>query len=92
MELFLMLSDGYVLCQGRKNPTGHLALVTVYCRCRLVYQYDWRGFLGPKKKTSVLLVFNPLCTEWSARSIRTLCTVRMYGYMEDCSDELLDAG
>jgi hypothetical protein len=27
---FLMISDGYVRCQRRKNPTGHLALVTVH--------------------------------------------------------------
>ncbi len=30
-------------------------------RCGLVYPYVWRGFVGAKKKTSlVLLVFNPL--------------------------------
>ncbi len=30
--------------------------------CGLAYPYDWRGFVGAKKKTSMgLLVFNPLC-------------------------------
>ncbi len=36
--------------------------LTLYRQCRLAYPYDWKGFVGVKKKTSVgLLVFNPLC-------------------------------
>jgi hypothetical protein len=41
-------------------PTCHLStLLTLYCRCGLAYLYDWRGFVGAKKKTSMgLSVFN----------------------------------
>jgi hypothetical protein len=32
------------------------------CLMPILYSYDWRGFVGVKKKTSLgLLAFNPLC-------------------------------
>jgi hypothetical protein len=47
--------------QGRHG----LVLVDPCLLFGLAYPYDWRGFVGPKKKTIVgVLVFNPL---WSPR-------------------------
>ncbi len=32
--------------------------LTLYCRCGLAYPYDWKGFVGDKKNTSVgLLIY-----------------------------------
>jgi hypothetical protein len=51
--------DGMV---ARKGPVATLLILwlTLYRRWGLAYPYDWRGFVGPKKKTSAagLSVFN----------------------------------
>ncbi len=48
--------------QPRHAMFGSSSLnLTLYRQCSLAYPYDWRGFVGAKKKMSVgLLVFSPL--------------------------------
>jgi hypothetical protein len=52
-------------------PICHLLTNTV-CRSGLAYSYDWRGFVGATKKTSVdMLEFNSSIVGGSAPAIAT---------------------
>jgi hypothetical protein len=49
-----------------------LLLTNTVCRCGLAYAYDWRDFVGPKKKRSVgLLVLNLFSQPDVSNFIRT---------------------
>ncbi len=60
----------FVFCRLYHSSSQHhgsvwllpvISPLLLYRRCGLAYPYEWRGFVGPKKKTRVsLLVFNPL--------------------------------
>ncbi len=55
-----------------------ISQLTLYRRCGLAYPYDWRGFVGPKKKTSMgLPVFNSsmsmMLHNWSQKNFRLHC-------------------